>query len=130
MATLRDNRTLRLPYLEAALEGLSKQEEEAQPAEPPAPRLTVDEARRTITLDGTTHEVNSVKAIRWVRVLAAHPGEWISGTDLERYENVLIVNQKDCLLLSAKTHRLTTFLPGAILDLIDSKTGAGSRIRL
>jgi hypothetical protein len=93
---------------------------EPKPPEP-LPRLTVDLARKTITLDGTPYDVDSDNALRWVKVLADHPGEWISGQDLEKYDSGLI---------NAKTNRLRHFLPDAILSLIDSETGKGSRIRL
>jgi hypothetical protein len=93
----------------------------AQAKEPPLPRLTVDLARKTATLDGVSHDVSSDLALRWVKVLADHAGDWISGSELERYDESLI---------GARTDRLRKFLPDAILRLIDSETGKGSRIRL
>ncbi len=39
---------------------------------PMPPRLTVDLARMTITLDGQTYDVPSENALRWVKVLADH----------------------------------------------------------
>src|SRR5437016_2853069 len=62
---------------------------EPRAEQPKAPRLTVDLARRTITLDGATYDVESVNALHWVEVLAEHPGEWISGKELERHDKEL-----------------------------------------
>jgi hypothetical protein len=90
------------------------------PEAPPPPRISVDLARKTITLDGTRYDVPSDNALRWVKVLAAHPGEWISSTELKKY---------DPELQSVRTDRWHRFLPPAILSLINSDTGKGSRIR-
>ncbi len=87
----------------------------------PPPRLTVDVACKTITLDGETYDVTSINALRWVKVLADHPGEWISSTGLEKY---------DPELQNPRTDRWRPYLPEAVLSLIDSETGKGSRIRL
>lgn len=96
----------------------------------PTSRLTVDEARQTITLDGVTHEVRSVTAIRWVRILAAFPGEWISGGELERRERDVISDSEEPKLIKARTDRLRPKLPAVVAELIDSRCGGGSRIRL
>ncbi len=93
----------------------------ADPPQARTPRLTVDLARMIITLDGQEHEVTSESALRWVKVLADHAGEWISGKDLEKH---------DPELASTRTDRWRKFLPKPILSLIDSVTGKGSRIRL
>jgi hypothetical protein len=58
--------------------------------------------------------------LRWVKVLAEHPGEWISGPELRHYDQELD---------GCRPHRLRKSLPPAILDLIDSETGKGSRVR-
>lgn len=87
---------------------------------PSPPRLTVDLACKTVTLDGTKYDVSSDNAIRWVKVLADHPGEWISGSELTKYDSDLIV----------RTDRLKRFLPTQVRALIEQRTGAGSRIRL
>jgi hypothetical protein len=95
-----------------------------QPANPPLslpPRLTVDLVKKTITLDGVGYDVSSTQALRWIKVLADHPGEWISRPQLKDY---------DPDLDGCRTDHLKEYLPDAILNLIDSKTGAGSRIRL
>ena len=94
-----------------------------QAKEPARLRLTVDFARKILTLDGVDYDVSSDNALRWVKVLADHPGEWISGADLGR-------KQYDDLLVGCRTDRLRRFLPKKISTLIDSKKGAGSRIRL
>jgi hypothetical protein len=90
-------------------------------AEPPRPRLTVDLARRTLTLDGTTFDVTSENALRWVKVLADHPGEWIATKALRGYDPDLQVQRTD---------RIRGFLPDQVKGLIESQTGGGSRIRL
>jgi hypothetical protein len=36
---------------------------------------------------GTEHDVRSEQALRWVKVLAEHPGEWISGPELEEHDS-------------------------------------------
>jgi hypothetical protein len=94
--------------------------------EPPSPAIipmpvTVDLASRTVTLGDTTYDVGSLNALRWVKVLAEHPGDWISSTDLKDYDGEL-QNQR--------TDRWRKSLPDSILSLIDSETGKGSRIRL
>jgi hypothetical protein len=86
----------------------------------PAPRLTVDVVRQTITLDNTTHDTTELAA-RWVRVLADHPGQWISGPDLIDF---------DKRLDGTRTDRLRPQLPREVDELIDCVTGKGSRIRL
>jgi len=99
----------------------SEQDGEFTVNDTPAERLIVDLTRKTITLDGKTYDVSSTSALRWVKVLASHPGEWISGTDLEKY---------DSELQNPRTDRWRQHLPELILCLIDSETGKGSRIRL
>jgi hypothetical protein len=92
-----------------------------QHKEPPRPRLTVDLARRTVTLDGMTYEVSSDRALRWVKVLAEHPGEWISSTELKRYDPELDDPRPD---------RCKKHLPPEILSLINSDRRKGSRLCL
>jgi hypothetical protein len=91
------------------------------PAPPPPARLAVNLECRTLTLDGETYDVDSVQALRWVRVLAERPGEWVSGADLSKY---------DPELDGARPDKLKKPLPGALLSLINSETGKGSRLRL
>jgi hypothetical protein len=88
---------------------------------PPLPRLNVDLARRTITLDGMVHEVHSALALRWVKVLAEHTDEWISSNELKNYDSELDGTRPD---------RLKRFLPPEILSLIDTDKSRGSRLRL
>lgn len=90
----------------------------------PPPRLNVDLARMTITLDGRTYEVGCRNALRWVQVLADHDGAWISGPQLKEYEPEF----KE--LESTRTDRWTRALPVRVRCLIDSVKGKGSRIRL
>jgi hypothetical protein len=89
---------------------------------PPARRLTVDLDRRTLTLDGVEYDVSSQSALQWVQVLADRPGEWVSSSDLPKLTN----NE----LLDKRTDRYKRHLPEQVLALLDSETGAGSRIRL
>ncbi len=91
------------------------------PPPPPPPRLTVDLARKAITLDGMTFDVPSDNALRWVRVLAQRPGEWVSGPQL---------SERDPDLQYPRPDRFRRHLPGAVLALIDSAPGKGARIRL
>jgi hypothetical protein len=92
-----------------------------QPPTEPPPRLTTDLARLLVTLDGTTWEVASAQALRWVQVLATHPGEWISGPELPVYDNQLAYARPD---------RLKTFLPVRVRILISTHRRKGSRLRL
>jgi hypothetical protein len=91
------------------------------PPPPAPPRLTVDLARKTITLDGIAHDVDSENVLRWVKVLADHPGEWISGPDLKKY---------DPALLAPRTDRWHKKLPAPVRPLIESDTGKGSRLKI
>jgi hypothetical protein len=94
---------------------------QASEKEPPPPRLTVDLACMTITLDGVSHDLSSENALRWVEVLADHPGKWISAPELKDYDEELDGCRPD---------RLKKHLPESVLNLIDSEEGKGSRIRL
>jgi hypothetical protein len=89
--------------------------------EPVPLRLSVDLARMTITLGGAAYDVPSRAALRWVKVLSTHPGEWVSGTDLARH---------DPELDGTRTDRLRRHLPPEVLALIDSAPRRGSRLRL
>jgi hypothetical protein len=92
----------------------------APPIETP-PRLTVNLGRRTVTLDGQTFDVDSDQAVRWLKVLSDHPGDWLSPVEVAEYDPELDGTRLD---------RLKKFLPPSVLNLIDSKTGRGSRLRL
>lgn len=87
----------------------------------PKRRIVVDLAKKTITFDDATYDVDSDQALRWVQVLASHLGEWISGPDLEKY---------DPNLIGVRTDKLQLYLPKAILNLIESQPGKGSRLRV
>jgi hypothetical protein len=82
------------------------------------PCLLVDLASNTATLNGTPYDVRSSQTLRWVKVLADHPGEWIAGPDLQTY---------DAELDGVRTDKLRPYLPSEIATLIDSSTGKGSR---
>ena len=82
---------------------------------------TVDLPSRTVTFDGTRHDVSSVTALRWVKVLAEHPGEWISAPELKRHDQELDGVRPD---------RLKKQLPQELLSLIESDRRKGSRLRL
>ena len=75
----------------------------------------------TITLNGESYDVSSENALRWVKVLVDHAGDWIPSSVLKTYDPDLDGCRPDHL----KKH-----LPKAILDLIHSKPGAGSRLRI
>lgn len=87
----------------------------------PAIRLCVDLAKKQITVGNQTYDVGSEAALRWIKVLADHRGDWISSSDLEKYDKEL---------LRARTDHLKKHLPEPICILIDSETGKGSRLRL
>jgi hypothetical protein len=85
-------------------------------------RIVIDIAKQTIIFDGKTFgDINSVQALRWLQVLIDHPGEYISGKDLSRFDGELI---------NVRTDKLKPYLPNEIADLIESQTGAGSRLRI
>jgi hypothetical protein len=84
-------------------------------------RLTVNLASGSVTLDGIRHDVFSVAALRWVKVLADHPAEWISAPELKNYDQELDGVRPD---------RLKKHLPQEILSLLKSDRRRGSRIRL
>jgi hypothetical protein len=92
-----------------------------QAQEPLPPRLKVDLARKTVTLDGVPHEVSSDNSLRWVKVLSEHPSEWISAPELKDHDEELY---------GARPDRLKQFLPPEILSLIYSNRRKGSRLRL
>jgi hypothetical protein len=80
--------------------------------------LSVDLRCKTVALDGVRYDVTSEQALRWLKVLAEHSGEWIAGPDLQTY---------DALLVGARTDKLRPYLPKAVAKLIESSTGKGSR---
>lgn len=83
--------------------------------------LTVKVECRTVTLDGETFDVKSAMAVRWLKVLSDHPGEWLSADELKRFDRELD---------GARPDRLKKYVPDPVLRLIDSETGKGSRLRL
>jgi hypothetical protein len=88
---------------------------------PAVQRLHVDLGAKLLTLDGTSYPVASERALRWVRILAERSPNWVSGKELPKL---------DPDLLSERTDKFKPALPSKVRDLIDSQTGAGSRIRL
>jgi hypothetical protein len=111
-----------IALIEQALRHLPPAEARDRPVDDkPPPRLTVDLARRTLTLDGEPYDVRSVAALRWVKVLADHPGEWIGSADLKKH---------DPDLEAPRTTRWRALLPEPIRSHIDSEPGRGSRLRL
>jgi hypothetical protein len=94
--------------------------ESTEPKRHRKPRLTVKLREKTITLDGKAYDVRSLQALRWVKVLADRPGEWVSSKSLQEFDEVLKEVRPD---------KLRTYLPHEISSLIESRTGAGSRLR-
>lgn len=89
-------------------------------------RLSVDLKRLTATLhyDNGLKEsvdVNNQQAARWLKVLAAQPGTWISASELVG---------KDAELDGARTDRLRKKLPRKLARLIQTSTRTGSRLKL
>ena len=87
----------------------------------PPPRLTIDLARMGATLDGAFMDCKSRQALRLLKVYAEHPGEWISSTELKKYDGELD---------GAKPHVLKKLLPPTIRSLIQSDRRKGSRLNL
>lgn len=109
----------RCPWLENAItkrDGESRKEAERLSA-----RLTVDLACKSLTLDGNNYNVSSERALRWVKILVDHSPAWVSSSELGKIDRDLCTNRTD---------KLKSYLPPEVLNLIDSQTGAGSRINL
>jgi hypothetical protein len=85
------------------------------------PRLTINVAQCTATLDGQSYDVKSPQTLRWLKVLADRPGEWIASADLHHF---------DPELDGMRPHRRKKYLPTPILEMIESETGKGSRLKL
>jgi hypothetical protein len=104
----------RIPWMEQAVGGsLSNQPQDLG-------RLQVNLEKKTITLDGTKHEVDSDLALRWIKVLAEHPEQWISSTDLKAYDGNLD---------GARPHKFKNHLPQPVLALVESDRRKGSRLQ-
>jgi len=86
-----------------------------------APRVVVDVERRTVTIEGVAHNVESDRAVRWIKVLADRPGVWVSSRELRAHDDELD---------DVRTDHLRKFLPKEIDHLVESQTGAGSRLVL
>lgn len=86
---------------------------------PSPPRLTVDLPSKTIHFDGNDYDCTSDRALRWVKILADCSPTWVSSADLEKIDREL---------LAPRTDKLKKLLPSKISILIESKTGAGSRL--
>ncbi len=81
----------------------------------------MDLGRKTITLDGVAHDVDSYQALRWIIVLAEHLGEWISSTELKGHDPELDDPRPD---------RLKRLLPVEICQLISTNRRKGARLLL
>ncbi|HEX3152966.1 MAG TPA: hypothetical protein VHR66_33145 [Gemmataceae bacterium] len=99
----------------------SKNIDHRKPDDKEKPRVIVDVARLAISVDGVMYPSTSSLAVRWMKVLADHPGQWFSGSELEKYDGEF---------LSTRTDRLRKKLDPKITALIESKPGKGSRLRL
>jgi hypothetical protein len=53
---------------------------------PPKGDTTVDIDRMTVTFHGVKYDVESLQALRWVRVLASNPGKWFSASELRKHD--------------------------------------------
>ncbi|MFO0791967.1 MAG: hypothetical protein U0805_21100 [Pirellulales bacterium] len=87
----------------------------------PPPPLVVDLEQQVVILKGTRHDITSPQAVRWIKVLADRVGQWVSGSDLVQFDNQLD---------GVRTDRLRKYLPPDIDQIIESRTGGGSRINL
>jgi hypothetical protein len=91
-------------------------------AEPLALSPIVNLERMTIALGDKTYDLTSMNALRWVKVLADHPGEWITAPKLILHDKELDGCRPD--------RHCKPYLPLAVLALIDSDRRKGSRLRL
>lgn len=76
----------------------------------------------TFTLDGVPVDVSSKQALRWLKVLVEHPGEWISAPEMKNYDDELDGVRPD--------RHCKSYLPDVVLSLIDTDRRKGSRLRL
>jgi hypothetical protein len=105
--------------MELEITELGKQALEAW-HKPAQDRLVFDLEKKTITFDGKVYDAPEMP-IRWVRVLADRPGEWIASNALRKFDPDLI---------APRTSRWLKQLPKPIAKLIQSQPGAGSRLCL
>lgn len=103
-------------------EGIAVEHTTSQPREdhPPGPWLRIDLDTETLTINGKSYSVTSKNALRWIRVLIDNEGKFIAGKDLKSYDDELI---------DAQTSKLRKHLPRQVNNLIEAKSGKGSRIR-
>ena len=85
------------------------------------PVLVADPAQRTITYKGQVHNINSVQAVRWVKVLFDNHGRRIAAADLPQF---------DAELNGARPQDFKQYLPLGIRKLIDTNGGHGGGSRL
>ena len=85
------------------------------------PLLSVNLSRKQLEFEGTVHDVASELALRWVKVLAEHPGEWITERQLKDF---------DVELDGARVRDFKDKLPEPVQLRIESKSGAGSRFKV
>jgi hypothetical protein len=83
--------------------------------------LSISVETLTVASNGKVYDVASGQALRWLNVLAKHPGEWIAGRALKDYDGELD---------GVRTDKLKQHLPSEILALIESDPGKGSRLRM
>ncbi len=119
-AQLSANEPVLVDWARARRDAISKPVFIAPPVTTNA-HISVDLARRQVVIDGQSYDVNSENALRWVKVLIEHPGEWITGGELEKY---------DANLIGIRTDRLRPYLPEELLQHIESEPGIGSRFRM
>jgi hypothetical protein len=80
----------------------------------------IDRVAVTVRTTGKDFDLKSEQAARWLKVLADHPGAWISGPDLIQHDEELD---------GARTDRLRKALPPQIRRMIE--TGRrGARLKL
>lgn len=83
--------------------------------------VSVDVATCSAIFQGQRYDLRDEQPTRWLKVLADHPGEWISGSDLEDIDEELT---------GARTDRLHKKLPSDLQPLVESARGKGSRLKL
>lgn len=85
------------------------------------PRLVVDIPKLTAILDGTPISLNSVQVARWLAVLSAKEGVWISGPNLKDHDKELD---------GARTDLLRKQLPRKLKSLVKTSKQHGARFVL
>lgn len=115
----------RVPWLEKVIKTYDHLVNPASvPVEHHVQRLVIDVNHDLAILDGVEHPVASKNALLFLQVLSEHPNEWISGADLGKGKF------GDEYIGLSRPDKLKKFIPSELLAIIESQTGAGSKLVL